>query len=309
MIQVMSTFIWYYIACLLKWEIQNGGIALMMVRVITDTSCDLPEAELDKYHIDMMPLKITFEDGHTFLDRFEISPAMFIEKMQSSKSLPKTSAPDPAALVACFEKGLREAGQVLFVSLSSGLSSTYQTAMLASQMVGSDNIRVFDTLTASLGTGIAAINAACMAARGFSLGTIVEQLSNLRKNREVLFTLDTLENVVKGGRLSKLQGMAGNVLNIKPILRGNHQGVPEVVEKVRGRKKALNCLVNMLGELLGDTVQEKLIGISHVACPEDAAKLAGAITDKYHPKKEIIIAEMGATIGTYAGVGGLMVNV
>jgi len=282
----------------------------MAIKIVTDTSCDLPEEYLHKYAIEMLPLKVTFANDQTFLDRFEISPALFVKKMQSSKELPKTSAPDPATFVKCFEKGLKEFGQVLFISISSGLSSTYQTAQLASQMINSPNIRLFDTLTASLGTGIAAINAAEMAARGLTLDALLDQLLKFRQTREVLFTLDTLENVVKGGRLSKLQGMAGTVLNIKPILRGNAQGVPEVAEKVVGRKKAMQRLAAMLGEVYDrNLLKDKFIGISHVACPEDAQHFAQVIKEKYQPQKEIIIAEMGATIGTYAGVGGLMVNV
>ncbi|HNX92230.1 MAG TPA: DegV family protein [Syntrophomonas sp.] len=282
----------------------------MAIKIVTDTSCDLPETYLHKHAIEMLPLKVTFENDQTYLDRFEISPALFVKKMQSSKALPKTSAPDPATFVSCFEKGLKEFGQVLFVSISSGLSSTYQTAQLASQMINSPNIKLFDTLTASLGTGIAAINAAEMAVKDLSLDTILDQLLNMRQSREVLFTLDTLENVVKGGRLSKLQGMAGTVLNIKPILRGNIQGVPEVAEKVVGRKKAMHRLVAMLGEVYDNNLlKEKLIGISHVACLEEAQRFAQIIKEKYQPRREIIIAEMGATIGTYAGVGGIMVNV
>lgn len=129
-----------------------------------------------------------------------------------------------------------------------------------------------------------------------------------RKNREVLFTLDTLENVVKGGRLSKLQGLAGDVLNIKPILRGNDEGVPVIVEKVRGRGKAIRRLVNMVGEISGSNIRDRLVGVSHVRCPEDAAALAREIEDRYQPKEPIMISEMGATIGVYAGVGGLMIN-
>lgn len=279
-----------------------------MVKIITDSSCDLPEAELVKYNIEMIPLKISFENGETFLDRLEISPALFVDKMNSSKTLPKTSAPDPLSFISCFTDGLREAGELLYIGLSSGLSSTYQTALLASKIVGSKNIHIFDSLTASLGTGIAAIKAARMAAQGLKAGFIVEQLLDIRKTREVLFTLDTLENVVKGGRLGRLQGMAGTMLNIKPILRGNLQGVPEVIEKVRGRKHAMHRLVNMLAEFVGTDVGARIIGISHVNCLEDALKLARAIQNIYQPSEEIIIAEMGATIGTYAGVGGLMVN-
>jgi DegV family protein with EDD domain len=288
--------------------VKEGSI--IAIQIITDTSCDLPEAYLHKHAIEMLPLKVTFENDQTFLDRFEISPAMFVKKMQSSKMLPKTAAPDPATFIKCFEKGLKEFGQVLFVSISSGLSSTFQTAQMASQMINSPDIKLFDTLTASLGTGIAAINAAEMTAKGLALETIHEQLTKMRQSREVLFTLDTLENVVKGGRLSKLQGMAGTVLNIKPILRGNALGVPEVEEKVVGRRKSMHRLVALLGEVYDNNLlKDKLIGISHVACLEEAQRFAQAIKEKYQPRKEIIIADMGATIGTYAGVGGLMVNV
>lgn len=280
----------------------------MSVKIITDSSCDLPEELLEQYNIEMIPLKVSFGE-ETYLDRVEISPALFVRKMMHSKTLPKTSTPDPQTIISSFERGLKEAGEVIFVSLSSGLSSTFQTALLAKDMLGNNNIRVFDTLTASLGTGIAAIKAARMAAQGLKADKIIEWLTEIRHTREVVFTLDTLENVVKGGRLSSFQGMAGTLLNIKPILRGNNQGVPVVVGKVRGRKKAMQRLVNMLGEISVTSVGEKLIGISHVSCPEDAIKLADVIKDLYKPKEEIIIAEMGATIGTYAGVGGLMINI
>lgn len=280
----------------------------MSIKIITDTSCDLPQDLLNQYNIEMIPLKVTFNEKETYLDRLEISPEQFIDKMKSSKTLPKTSAPDPQTIISSFEKGLKEAGEVLFVSLSSGLSSTYQTALMASEMIGSKNIKVFDTLTASLGTGIAAIKAARMAAQGLKAGAVFEYLTAIRANREVLFTLDTLENIVKGGRLSTFQGMAGTLLNIKPILRGNPLGVPVVIEKVRGRKKAVNRMVSILGEFHGESVRDKLIGISHVHCPEEAEKLARAIKDIYKPKEDIIISEMGATLGTYAGVGGLMIN-
>ncbi len=280
----------------------------MGVKIITDTSCDLPQEEVDKYNIDIIPLKITFEDGRTYLDRVEITPSSFVDKMTRSRVLPKTSAPDPDTFVSGFEKGLRQCGEVLFISLSSGLSSTYQIALLAAKMLGSNNICIFDSLTASLGTGIAAIKAARMAAMGLNVHTIVDKLTSIRQTREVLFTLDTLDNVVKGGRLSRFQGMAGTMLNIKPILRGNSEGIPEIVEKVRGRNRAIHRLSDMLGEIQGLDVAEKIIGVSHVNCPEDAARLIRELEDRYRPKEKIMVSEMGATIGTYAGVGGLMIN-
>ena len=281
----------------------------MALRIITDTSCDLPDKELQKYNIEMIPLKVTFANGETFLDRFELTPANFVKKMKLSRILPKTSAPDPHTFMKYFEKGLRDAGEVLFVSLSSGLSSTYQTAQLACNMLGSEKVKVFDTLTASLGTGIVAIKAANMAAQGLSVDAVIERLTRIRASREAIFTLDTLENVVKGGRLSRIEGLAGTLLHIKPILNANDRGVPEVIEKVKGRKKAIHRLVSLLGEVTGGSLKDRLIGISHVNCEEDAIHLGNEIKKDYNLTNQIIISEMSATIGTYAGEGGLMINV
>lgn len=283
------------------------GNETMGIRVVTDTSCDLPDEILAQHEIDMIPLKVTFANGETYLDRFELPPELFVQKMASSRTLPKTAAPDPAAFVDHFERGLGEVGEVLFISLSSGLSSTYQTAQLACRMIGSEKVRVFDTLTASLGTGIMAVKAAQMAAAGLSLDTIIKNLEEAVQQAENIFTLDTLENVVKGGRLKRIEGMAGNLLHIKPIFRGNEEGKPEIIEKVRGRSKALYRMVDILGELIGSSLSNRIVGITHVHCLPDAQRLGQLISDRYHPAA-IWISNMSATIGTYAGEGGLMVN-
>jgi len=279
----------------------------MAIKVITDTSCDLPGQELDKYGIEMIPLKVTFANGETFLDRFELTPDVFVQKMAASKTLPKTSAPDPDTFLRYFKKGLEEKGTVLFVSLSSGLSSTLQTALLACRMLGSNRVKVFDSLGASLGVGIMAVRAVQMATRGASINMILEQLARLRSTRQVLFVLDTLENVVKGGRLTKFEGFAGNLLNIKPILIGNSRGIPEITEKVRGRRKALKRLLEMVEERGGTALQKKIVGISHVNCIQDALLLRDEIVRRFKPE-QVMVADMSATIGTYAGEGAVMIN-
>jgi len=185
----------------------------MAIKILTDTSCDLPDEILEQYQIDMIPLRVTFADGETYLDRWELSPELFVKKMAASKTLPKTAAPDPSTFIEHFEKGLREAGEVLFISLSSGLSSTYQIAQLARQMLGNTKVRVFDTLSASLGTGIIAVRAAQMAAAGLSMDDIIKRLENILNLKLTIFTLNTLENVVKGGRLKKIEGLAGDLLH------------------------------------------------------------------------------------------------
>lgn len=280
----------------------------MAIRIITDTSCDLPDEILTKHQIDMIPLKVTFADGKTYLDRLELSPELFVQKMAASRYLPKTAAPDPTTFVEHFEQGLREAGAVLFISLSSGLSGTFQIAQLAQRMLGKTKVRVFDSLSASLGTGIMAVRAAQMAAAGLDIEEVIKGLSSTLKTKQTIFTLNTLENVVKGGRLKRIEGLAGDLLHIKPVFLGNNDtGKPELYEKVRGRHKAVKLMVDMLGELV-DGLENSIVGITHVHCLGDAQQLGQLIAERYNPEA-IWISDMSATIGTYAGEGGLMVNV
>ncbi|HWP98821.1 MAG TPA: DegV family protein [Syntrophomonadaceae bacterium] len=280
----------------------------MSIKIITDSSCDLPDELLKKLNIEIVPLKVSFENGETYLERFELNPVLFASKMRSFKTLPKTSTPDPATMITAFTKGLSEAENVLFICLSSMLSGTCQTAYTACYSIGSDRIRVFDSKSVSLGTGILAIKAVQMAEQGFTLNEIFENLSIIRKSSEVIFTLDTLENVVKGGRLKRHEGLLGNLINIKPIMRINEEGLVEIVERTRGRKKATKRLLDMIGEYAGESVKNRLIGISHVNCLTEAEDLAAAIKNRYKPREEIIISEMGSTIGTYAGEGGLAIS-
>lgn len=280
----------------------------MTIKIITDTSCDLPDSIIKELNIEMIPLRVSFEDGETYLDRYELSPDLFIAKMRASNSLPKTAAPDPAMMIKSFEKGLAEAGEVLFISLSSPLSSTYQNAHLARSMIGSDRIKIFDSLTASLGTGITIIKAAHLVKQGLEMEDLLDRLIEIRSNRVMLFTLDTLENLVRGGRLKKYEGMTGDFLNIKPIMKINPEGLTEVIEKVRGRKKAIKRLLEMVDEFGGEYLSDKIIGISHLNCLDEARDMAEAIKRRYHPRENIIISDIGATIGTYVGEGGILVT-
>lgn len=281
----------------------------MAIQIITDTSCDLPDSLLKQHEIELIPLKVSFDNGETFLDRVELSPAAFVKKMIVAKTLPKTSTPDPQTFIEYFKNGIKQKGHVLFVSLSSGLSSTFQTAQLACNILADQRVRIFDTLTGSLGSGIFAVKASLMANEGLPIDSIMGNLTAIQKKTITIFTLDTLDNVVKGGRLSRMEGFAGTLLNIKPILKGDKvTGTPYVLEKVRSRRKAMERMVTIIGEDAGSEIKQRLIGISHVDCENDAQRLAQMINEQYQPINPVIIAPMSATIGTYAGVGGLMIN-
>ncbi len=280
----------------------------MNIKIVTDTSCDLPDSIVKENDIDIVPLRVIFEDGEDFLDRYELTPAIFVSKLRASHSLPKTAAPDPVVMIKSFMKGLTEAGEVIFISLSSPLSSTCQNAHLAKNMVGSDRIRIFDSLSASLGTGLMVVEAARLARQGLTMEALLERLTEIRNKRVMLFTLDTLENLVKGGRIHKYEGITGDFLNIKPIMTISPEGLPVVTEKVRGRKRSLKRLLELADEYGKEYFSGRLIGISHLNCLDDAEYIAGEIKDRHPQLEDIIISDIGATIGTYVGEGGILIT-
>ncbi|MEQ8236620.1 MAG: DegV family protein [Syntrophomonadaceae bacterium] len=279
----------------------------MSIKIIADTSCDLPQHYVEKLGIGLVPFKVSFDDGETFLERFEITSEKFSSKMLNSKALPKTAAPDPGTLMVAFEKGLSSADQIIFFSISSALSSGYQNAHLAAGMLKTERITIYDGLSISLGTGILIIKTAEMIRQGLAMEEISMRLNELRKNTEMFMMVDSLENLVKGGRLGKYEGMAGSFLNIKPIIRMSDNGVPEIFEKVRGKRKALNRLIDLIGERAGDNVSQRIIGISHLDCIEDAQEMAGLIKERYQPEYEIIISGIGSTLGTHGGPGSIFI--
>ncbi|MEA4925978.1 MAG: DegV family protein [Syntrophomonadaceae bacterium] len=280
----------------------------MNIKIITDTSCDLPDSIVKENDIDIVPLRVIFEDGEDFLDRYELTPAIFASKLRASQSLPKTASPDPAVIIKAFAKGLADAEEVLFISLSSPLSSTCQNAHLARDIIGLDRINIFDSLSASLGTGLMVIKAARMARQGLTMEALLERLTGIRNKHAMLFTLDTLENLVKGGRIHKYEGITGDLLSIKPIMTINPEGLPVVTEKVRGRKRSLKRLLELADAYGEEYFSGRLIGISHLNCLDDAEFLAGEIKDRHPQLGDIIISDIGATIGTYVGEGGVLIT-
>jgi DegV family protein with EDD domain len=273
-----------------------------MLQLITDSSADLPKDLLEKYNISVVPLTIHLE-GKEYQEGVDITPQDFAQKMLHSTELPKTSQPTPTAFANMF-KALSDKGQLLCLTISSGLSGTCQSACLAKEMSGTD-ATIFDTLSGSLGHGLQVLKAAKLAAQGLSLEKILEALKEYRSNMNVLILLNTLENIVKGGRLSKFQGSIAKILDIKVLLEGI-DGKVELLEKIRGKRKLLQRTLEMIGERKKD-FSEVVFGITHLDNPEDAEYLKNEIIKRFHPK-EVLINYMGATMGTYAGKGGVIVS-
>ncbi|KJR46720.1 DegV family protein [Desulfosporosinus sp. I2] len=273
-----------------------------MIQIISDSSADIPEPLLEKYHIHTVPLTIHV-NGQEYAEGIDITPQEFYKEMAASPELPKTSQPTPARYAQIFSE-LSEQGKILCFTVSSKLSGSFGSANLGKELSGNSEVVVFDTEAASIGHGLQVIKAAAMAQSGFSIDEILSQMNQYRKEMKFLILLDTLENIVKGGRLSRFQGTLARVLRIKAILH-NVEGSAEMLEKVRGRQKSLQRVIALVGERCTN-FSDRAIGITHVDNLSDAQFLAQELERRFHPK-EIIIHYMGATIATYAGQSGLIV--
>lgn len=274
-----------------------------MMKIITDSSADLPFNIIEKYDITVVPLTIKM-GLHEYLEGITLTSEEFFTKMFASAELPKTSQPSPSAFVNVFTK-FDAAHELLCLTVSSGLSGTYQSACIGKELSGV-NVTIFDTLAGSLGHGLQIIRAAELAQQGYSIEEIITNLTEYREEMNILVLLDTLENIVKGGRLSKFQGSLAKILNIKVILERVEGGKVEVLEKVRGKRKTQKRALEIMHERKADFTNT-IIGISHTGNIEEAEALKQELIELFHPK-EIIVNYMGATIGTYAGKGGMIVS-
>lgn len=277
----------------------------MDIKIITDSSCDLPEELVDKYDIGIVSLHVTFDNNETFTERMTIKPEQFWELMATNRGLPKTSRPAPEAFAASFSEALANHASVIFIGLSSALSGTFESAQMAAKSVPGD-IHLIDSLTGSLGLGILTIKAHEFSRSGDNAQAVVKKIIDYRNNMTTLFTMDSLENLIKGGRVGRLPGFIGTMLSIRPIGKAGDKGQIDVLEKVRGRAKSLQRIVQLVGEM-GGSLQDKIVGISHVNCLQDALNLQKSIEENYHPGR-VIVSKIGSTMGTYAGNGGIIVS-
>ena len=273
-----------------------------MIKIITDSSSDLSREIIEKYDITVVPLKVNIE-GKDYLEGVDLTPEEFFMKLFSSGNLPKTSQPSPVEFAESFSK-FTEEDELLCLTISSGLSGTYQSACMGKELSGT-NVTVFDTLAGSLAHGFQIVHAAKLAQKGYSIEKIVTELEKNREEMNILILLDTLENIVKGGRLSKFQGSIAKILNIKVILEGVN-GKVEVLEKIQGKKRFQKKTLEVIQNKKEDFSQT-IFGITHTGNIEEAEALKAELIRLFQPK-DVIVRYMGATMGTYAGKGGMIIS-
>ncbi len=273
-----------------------------MLQIVTDSSCDLPNELIEKYHIRVVPLLVNIDD-EVLREGLDFTPKEFYEKMAKSAKLPKTSQPSPAAFAEVFSE-LAGSGPILCLTISSKLSGTYQSACLAVELSNTD-VTIFDSLTGSLGLGLQVIKACELAEAGKTVSEAMEILELYRKEMKTLIMLNTLENIVKGGRLGKVQGSLANILGIRILLQGL-DGDVVLLKKIRGAKKFLDQVLQMIYECCSD-MSERAVGITHFNNPADVNTIKHALQERCRAH-DFIVNDMGSTMATYAGEGGIIIS-
>lgn len=276
----------------------------MNVKIITDSASDLPEEILNEYVIDVLPMTI-IKDNTEYKDILEISPKMIYDGMRN-KEVFKTAQVSPIAFEEKFEYYAQKGIPVVYVGFSSELSSTYQSSVIAKENIlekyPEAKIEVIDTLAASGGCGLIVLEAAKLAKAGADVETILEKVKLAKESIDHIFTVDDIEYLYRGGRVSRTSAVLGGMLNIKPILEVK-QGKLVPLEKIRGKNKVLPRMVELMGERSVDKdFTDATICITHGDDLEGALKLKSMIEEKYGAKN-FIINMIGATIGAHSGPG------
>lgn len=279
------------------------------VRVVTDSTADIPAEVREALGIEMVPLKVHI-GMETYLDSVTIQPEEFYRKLENTKILPTTSQPSPVDFLNTYKRlaAADPGAPILSIHLSSALSGTYQSAMMAKSLLeetAEADISIVDSQSACYGFGIMVVRAAEAAREGKSKEEILEMLQDLHAHLSLYFLVDSLEYLHKGGRLGKAAAYFGTLLNIKPILSIDRDGEIFSVDKVRGQKKAMAKIVEMLKEKWGPNDGMEA-AISHSNSQEAAEELSALISGNFAVKKTYY-TNIGPVIGSHTGPGTVAV--
>lgn len=274
----------------------------MNIKILADSACDLTEEYYEKYNIKMVPLTVHLDDNE-YKDGIDITPKKVYDSMRNG-SHTKTSQVTPQAFKSIFTSFAETNQPLVYFAFSSELSGTYQTAKMIEQETKEKYpdapIHVIDTKCASIGYGLVILRAAQLAKEGASIEEIIDVGTYHAKHMEHIFTVDDLEYLYRGGRVSKTAAFVGSLLRIKPLLHVE-DGKLIPIEKIRGSKRVLNRMIEVMEER-GDDFDNQVIGISHGDDLETANALATMIREKF-AVKEIIIEMVGSVIGAHSGPG------
>ena len=269
--------------------------------IVCDSSCDLPDAVLDRYGIALVPLQLLLGD-RVYLDRVEMSAAEFYRHLRDGKVTATTSQPTPAQFSDAFEHARAAADEVVAVLLSSALSGTYANAEAARRSFAAGGIHLVDSRSASFGVGLLARRGAELAEAGWSGSAIARELDRLRGQSGMFFTVDTLEYLLRSGRVSRVQAWLGGLLNMKPIMTLDRDGVAAAAGRVRGQAALLPRLFRLLDAALPRQRDRLRMAVAHADVPELAERVRAALAERYRPL-DVLVSPVTGVLAAHAGPG------
>ncbi len=266
--------------------------------IVVDSTADFPEAPERFENWRVVPLYVRFGTD-SYKDYVELTPDQFYSRLRTADELPTTSQPTPGDFLAAYEE-LGEYERIYSLHLSGDLSGTYGSARTAAEQLGGDKVRTIDSGSAS--AAIAMLGLAVQ--RRLERGTTDEEIDGLieryRRDAGLLFTVDTLEFLRRGGRIGRAKAWAGNLLHVKPILTIDREVIP--LKRVRGNQKAMQTFVEEFTSRTEDTPTLR-VGIAHADAPDRAEQLRNMVAGERPQAQVEVVTTLGAVVGTHAGPG------
>ena len=274
----------------------------MAVKIITDSACDLPKKLIQEHDIIVLPIMV-YVDDIEYLDSVNLMPETLYAYLKAGAKV-KTAQIPMGHFLEMFESIATSEDQYIYLAFSSNLSGTYQTAMLAKENLTETypemKLEIIDTKCVSLGLGLIAVEAAKLAANGADLKTVKSYIYEAMATTEHIFSVDNLDYLFRGGRVTRAQASIGNILNIKPILNVQ-DGFLIPIDKVKGKKKRLQRLYDYATSE-GNRLDLQTIGIAHADNLEDAQIIKEYIETTFGATK-FVISELGCAVGAHCGPG------
>jgi len=275
-------------------------------QIMIDTDSDMPKSYIEQEGIILVP-QYTLLDGVTYEGAEGIDPKDFYDRMAAG-SEPQSQAINPAVCEEKFRSVLDSGKDIIYLSFSSALSSSYNIAFMTARELEEEyegaRVVVIDTLSASIGQTLMAMNAIDMQKAGKTLDEVVDWIEKTKLNKICLFTVDTLKYLQRGGRVSKTAAVMGTVINIKPLMHVDNEGKLGATGKERGRRKAISALLDTMEAKMTDDWKDvnKRIGIVHGNCMDEVERIEKMITEKFGIT-EFVVNDINPSIGVHSGPG------
>lgn len=280
------------------------------VAIVTDSTSSLPPHLAEEHGIHVMPIYVTFACAgaagtggrQTFRDGVDLDAEQFYRRLRESKELPTTAQPSVMDFVQAYTELARQAEAIVSIHLCHAMSATLDSALAAARELPQVPIHVIDSRSVSMGLGLMALEAARVAAAGRGAAEVIGTVKDLIPRMKLIFTVNSLEYLHKGGRIGGAAALLGLALRIKPILCVK-DGQVEALERTRTRRRAKERLLEIM-EAWAGSAPAAHVAVLHAAVPEEARVLADQVTSRFHCG-ELHITEAGPIIGTHAGPGTL----